>query len=364
LIDGGELWTLRRPDCTTGDDLNWYVARKYEVTLTDRWTIFRKADEWVAPCLPGYLTMRQRQLWPQTSIAFAVYDGGASDDLFSGTITDLLNTADDYVWIWAEDKDYRVPEGAARPAGYPPGAIASRRKAIADAQAAKQPLATAKLLYGGFGDTSAATIATNINFISAQPFDGLILMPGSPSWDIADSKTKYTYDDFAKLLAPLKGLNTGRLTDNFVSVMTYQAGDMFDDSAWESFSRKLSALARASRKVGLRGIVLDNEAYSVGGMDLPNALKLNPHRTADQYYAQAACRGRQVARAMLAEYPDIRVLIYNSAIFSLSNHPWAVHAELWGAFQAGMLEEIEAKPILSKPARRARRASVLTECVR
>jgi hypothetical protein len=192
--------------------------------------------------------------------------------------------------------------------------------------------------------TSPAYVASNIDYIESLPFDGitvdipasLTLMRGEP---ISYSEM---YDDG---LAPLKDRFT-RMKDNFVMVYIDDPGDVFNDQAWAVTVDNWRNLARAVRDAGLTGIFFDNEPYRDPWANYPEDYD-SPTHSLDDYVAQTEQRGKEIMAAMVAEFPDIKLLVFHGPYASEPQTPPAVRRnqaglaserELVGPFFVGFLE--------------------------
>lgn len=97
-VDGGELYDLR----TAEEFQQTYDWRRYDIASSD------------VNC--AYIPSALRATWSDNiSISFGVYDlpfGGASmsPSILTTTLTNALATADTWVWFYAEDSTYLLPE--------------------------------------------------------------------------------------------------------------------------------------------------------------------------------------------------------------------------------------------------------------
>jgi hypothetical protein len=207
-----------------------------------------------------------------------------------------------------------------------------------------------KLIYAGwFGNTipTPSYIATNKAFLETQPFNGLAVYMRNPSNSINATTaimkpTSISYDSIMSVLAPINGLNFTQLRDNFAVVMGSGPPDFFD--SWSVTVQNFSNLAKAAKDAGLRGIIFDNEQYFSPWGDYPSGVKYSA-KTLAEYQAQAVVRGREAMQAMVAQFPDIRVITLHGPYVSEPDAPssllfpqWQSGNELLGPFFAGFQE--------------------------
>jgi len=206
------------------------------------------------------------------------------------------------------------------------------------------------LIYAGwYGSTlpSPSFIAQNIAFLESQPFNGMVVYARSSSLNINATTAvmkdvPISYESIASVLAPISGLNSPRLRDNFALVMGSDPPDFFDD--WSTTLQNFGNLARAVKDAGLRGVMFDNEQYFSPWGNYPSGVAY-PLMTLAQYQAQAVLRGRQVMEAMVAEFPEIIVITLHGPYISEPDAPealdfpqWQSANELLGPFFAGFQE--------------------------
>ena len=142
-------------------------------------------------------------------------------------------------------------------------------------------------------------------------------------------------------LAPLRDVKLANLTENFAAVLGGRPPDFMDD--WSVQVRNFARIAKAARKAGFRGIYFDNEAYYKPWGDYPRGVRLKDVPLAD-YQQQARKRGREVMEAMVAEFPDLVLIVLHGPYLSEARAPsplfpqWQDRNELVGPFFAGLVE--------------------------
>jgi hypothetical protein len=149
------------------------------------------------------------------------------------------------------------------------------------------------------------------------------------------------YSEIAEVLEPLKGISFRNLTENFAAVVGGRPPDFMDD--WSAPIVNFAHLARASRHAGLKGIYFDNETYYAPWADYPKGVR-HPEKSLAEYREQARLRGREVMQAMVAQFPEITVLLLHGPYISEPRAPAPLFPqvqssnELHGPFFAGMAE--------------------------
>jgi hypothetical protein len=154
--------------------------------------------------------------------------------------------------------------------------------------------------------------------------------------------TAMSYEAISGVLAPIAGLNSPHLRENFAYIQTYTPPDVFDD--WSIPVANFAHLARALKEAGLRGIFFDDEQYFSQWPNYPVGVRY-PQTPLAMYQAQTILRGREVMEAMVAEFPEIVVLTMHgpyvsepAAPVSLGFPPVSDFNELQGPFFTGFLE--------------------------
>jgi len=189
-------------------------------------------------------------------------------------------------------------------------------------------------------------VLENGAFLDGLPFDGLAVY--ARSTDLSKNvtaavlgATRLEERVIRDILAPLRGLRFGNLTENFVAVVGGRPPDFFDD--WSGPAGNFAALARAAREVGLRGVYFDNETYDAPWSRWPQGVR-HGDRSLAEYQAQARLRGREVMEAMVEAFPEIVVILLHGPYISEPRAPaplfpqWQSRNQLLGPFFAGFVE--------------------------
>ncbi len=188
--------------------------------------------------------------------------------------------------------------------------------------------------------------------VEALPFDGIAIYARSPDLVTNVSSTvmqAVALDPAAAgaVLAPLRAVVAGSLSESLVLVLNQRPGDLFDDATWNVATANFGVLAALLRDVGVRGIFFDNEEYGTRWGDYDSTMATH---TLSESIAQARLRGRQAMQAMVGAYPDIVVLTLHGPYISEPHTPippfqgpfWMGN-ELLGAFFGGFVEGAGAR---------------------
>ena len=147
-------------------------------------------------------------------------------------------------------------------------------------------------------------------------------------------------DIYNTRFAPIKG-KLKHVTHNYVTVFTRRSADVFDP--WTQVVNNWSVIAQAARDGGFEGIVFDNECYYENVWIYLRDMKYGSTKTLSQYHEQFRLRGQQVMQAIIAQWPQAKVIIPHRPYVSDSRIPsWISQmlpcqdANMSGFFQAGM----------------------------
>lgn len=185
----------------------------------------------------------------------------------------------------------------------------------------------------GWDQPDLPRLLAGLDEIESRPFDGVVCslsgatQAGKPLWSmrLPFAPQPWQREWFDQTLRELKSLKWKRFTDNFLLVGANPGTvDWFDDPAWASIVEKWRIAAHLAKAAGFRGICFDPEPYAP-----PAALfryQAQPQRDAHtfaEYCVKARQRGREVMRAVAAEYADITMLCYflNSINAAVARQP-------------------------------------------
>ena len=192
----------------------------------------------------------------------------------------------------------------------------------------------------------------NIAELERIPIDGLIISVHPDAKELGEgdlylgrinlaSGDKYKREDYQRAVAELKATKFNRFTDNFIdfSMCARNAYDWFDDR-WDTYAHNAGVLASVAKQGGLKGLFIDTENY--GGRNVPvpypfsySLRKDNATRSFEQVAEQVRKRGRQFMTEIVAEYPDITIMMHPDMFGSESDHSNLISAFIDGLLEAG-----------------------------
>ena len=141
-------------------------------------------------------------------------------------------------------------------------------------------------------------------------------------------------------LAPLSGLVPKKLRFNFAIVTAQHDLDPFDD--WKTVIANFASLARAAKAAGLVGIVIDNESPTGMRVNYPSDIN-NTNRSLAEYRTQTQLNSKLIMQALVAEFPEIAVVVLRGPAASEPLTPLQVVVpsaqtpSLLGPFFAGLV---------------------------
>ncbi len=184
-----------------------------------------------------------------------------------------------------------------------------------------------------FPTTYPASVAENLAYIESLPADGIVIS-ALPTWNVMDPEWTWTAAEIASELAPVANAFE-TVTENFFVVVNYDPGDVFDDAAWANAVGNWAAVAQAAREAGFAGLVFDTEEYATPWLNFPEDYDA-PSASLAQYRMQTRLRGRQIAQAITAAWPDAELLVTYGAWLAEPDTP-----DAFRALQAGSADEYE-----------------------
>ena len=150
-------------------------------------------------------------------------------------------------------------------------------------------------------------------------FDGTTIRPTrrTPNGQDVDarfafSREPWRWEEFAGALADLRAAQPTTCRETFLMLYANPGDiDWFDDAGWREVVNHWRLLARLAKQGGLRGLLYDAEPYVKPHSQFrydaqPQAAK----HTFAEYRAKARERGREVMRALAAEFPDATIFTY------------------------------------------------------
>jgi len=199
-------------------------------------------------------------------------------------------------------------------------------------------------------------VRRHIDAMETKPFDGVVLqalIPGSDgvarsfTWSVLERR--YSAQDFRPFVDMVRRVPFRRFRSNFLRInlnATDRPFDMFDDGRWDILVANFAMAATAAREAGLRGLMLDPEAYAgeEPGTKIPgvNVFDFRLRRTTQEFPAyrrQAFQRGQAIGRAAVTAYPGITlILAFGPSATCLGQGPLPERTYgLLGAFVDGLL---------------------------
>ena len=201
----------------------------------------------------------------------------------------------------------------------------------------------------------AENLVKNHKTISKLPFAGFVVV-GNSFTDLVMAKNKtVSYEQVWNELKGLKGLYKNQ-KHNFLQINIHFPADFWNDKAWEQVSQNFATVAKVSKELGFKGIVFDDEPYSLDAKKMvnfkfPSKTKLkskpneyqswqkkgaepawvdknayaNKHYTFSEHMHQVSLRFKNIMSSMSNVYPELVTLVYLgpslSHMNSNLNHP-------------------------------------------
>ena len=192
------------------------------------------------------------------------------------------------------------------------------------------------------GMPSPSTVRRRIAELYDSGADGVVLTAtprlGPDPVYFADhfmSTQPFSWEDFSDNLADLQAIKWGSLDHSLLRINVMPGRVDWFEEDWQVVTDKARLAARLCREGGLAGIMFDGEQYHIH-IEPESAIfdygsrPLRTDKSVEDYSRQAHLRGRQMAEAMVAEYPDIDVLT------TWGGAEGGANQELLGPFLEGM----------------------------
>ena len=199
-------------------------------------------------------------------------------------------------------------------------------------------------------------VRRHIASMETKPFDGVVLQAlisgpegtvRSFTWSVLERR--YSIEAFRPFVDMVRQVPFRRFRSNFLRInlnATDRPFDMFDDERWGILITNFATAATAAREAGLRGLMVDPEAYAEEqpGTKIPrfNVFDFRLRRTIEEfsgYRRQAFLRGQALGRAAISAYPGITlILAFGPSATCLGRGPlWERAYGLLGALVDGLL---------------------------
>ena len=188
-----------------------------------------------------------------------------------------------------------------------------------------------KLIATGWDKAEPESLAKNLAEMEKRPFDGVVVEVAGRIDDKRRCAMRQTFSNekwqrewFEPAVKTLRACKFTRFTDNFITVGANPGNvDWFDDAGWRNIIEHWRIAAWLVKQSGFKGLLFDPEPYTKPWAQF--GYSTQPERdkhSFDDYCAKARERGREVMRAIVAEYPDITVFTYfmNSVVATAAGH--------------------------------------------
>lgn len=180
-----------------------------------------------------------------------------------------------------------------------------------------------KIIEWGWDSPSCVWVKDHITEMEKLPFDGVVLeLHANGKHDPTTRPHRQAAfpsrgwgsrvidpADFSESIAALKATKFSRFTDNFLRFNTNPGNvDYFDDEGFKGVVANFRLLARIAKEAGMKGIMLDTEAYGNNVFNYSGQRAAKEH-SYGAYCQQARKRGREMMSAACEAFPEIRVMV-------------------------------------------------------
>ena len=150
-------------------------------------------------------------------------------------------------------------------------------------------------------------------------FDGTTIRPTRRMANGRDVDSRFTFsrepwrwEEFAGALADLRAAKPTTCRETFLMLYANPGNvDWFDDTAWREVVDHWRLLARLAKQGGLRGLLYDAEPYVKPHAQFRYGAQAQAAKhTFAEYQSKARERGREVMRALAAEFPEATIFTY------------------------------------------------------
>lgn len=209
------------------------------------------------------------------------------------------------------------------------------------------------LIEWGWDEPDQTFLKTHITTMERKPFDGIVLhltVPGVPpglsnfSWHLHDHR--YQWDEVRPAVEELEAVPFSRFRHNFLRINLNPDDrplDLLDDHAWETVFSNLRLAAMIVREAGLKGLMVDPEAYVPRFNVFNYGLRTSREASFEVYRSAAFKRGREAAAALGETAPDL-VLLFAFAYSLPCGSPTRQADESYGLLPAFIDGILVAKP--------------------
>lgn len=209
------------------------------------------------------------------------------------------------------------------------------------------------LIEWGWDEPDQTFLKAHIAAMERKPFDGVVFhltVPSVPpglenfSWHLHDHR--YQWDEVRPAVEELKAVPFRRFRHNFLRINLNPGNrqlDFLDNRAWETVFSNLRLAAMITREVGLKGLMVDPEAYIPRFNIFNYGLRISREVSFESYRSAAFQKGRQAAVALGETAPDL-ILLFAFAYSLPCGSPTRKADESYGLLPAFIDGILSAKP--------------------
>jgi hypothetical protein len=189
----------------------------------------------------------------------------------------------------------------------------------------------------------------NHSKIESLPFSGFVMSGNSYTNKVMKNSETLIYKNVWNEVKGLKNLYKKK-QHNFMQINVNFPSDFWDDKAWDIVTNNFAIVARASKELGFKGIVFDDEPYSPSAMKMvnykfPNRDEIsknpkkyqkwqkrgsedswvdedaynNPKYTFKEHMTKVSSRFKSIMEAMEKSFPNLTLLVYNGPSYAHVN---------------------------------------------
>jgi hypothetical protein len=213
-----------------------------------------------------------------------------------------------------------------------------------------------KIIEAGWDAPTTASLLKKISQIESSPFDGIILDAAGKDDDgktvsgiYGFSTTPWKKEWFQSAVNDLNAVHSTKLTDSFLRVVVIPGNvDMFDDAGWKEIVNHWSILAWIAKEGHLKGICLDQEAYTHAQFGYTSQAQHDKHSFAE-YQVKARQRGREIINAVASVDPNLVIFTYmmhsiNVAAINSTNPQRSLQDSSFGLYPAFISGWLDVAP--------------------
>jgi hypothetical protein len=190
---------------------------------------------------------------------------------------------------------------------------------IASAQPAPPTTQNKKLIAYGWDWPNTSFVRAHIADMEKRPFDGIVIgisKSADPEYHnstlgiAAWGRMRIQPSDYEHSIEDLRATKFKKFTDNFIQIEAMPGDVDFFDADWSIVAENFRALARVAKQGGCVGLEFDPEEYGTYHVWTPSAWSEEKQKkhTEAEYIDKARDRGRELMRAVNAEFPNIKIL--------------------------------------------------------